>query len=353
MTDLLAGVSSHEITTPRLTMHYLASGRDDGEPVVMLHGNLSSARFFEHIISDGPQGLRFIAPDMRGFGDTEKLPIDATRGLRDWSDDTCALLTELELDGPYHLAGWSTGGGAIMQFLIDHPNSVASLTLIDPVSPYGFGGTMDSDGNPAFDDFAGAGGATGAPEFVQRLEAGDTSDESDMSPRNVMNAFYWSTSHREPKEREDLLVAEILKSLVGDGGYPGDFTPSENWPGFAPGTTGILNALSGKYLNTSAIVDAPHKPPILWVRGSEDQVVADGSPWEINTLGSLGAVPGWPGEEVCPPQPMVTQTRSVLDAYETAGGSYREVVFEGSGHGPHIDAAARFREVFFEFLANA
>jgi pimeloyl-ACP methyl ester carboxylesterase len=218
------------------------------------------------------------------------------------------------------------------------------------VSPYGFGGTIDVDGNPAFADYAGAGGATGAPEFVERLAAGDTSAESDMSPRNVMNTFYWNPNHREPKDREDMLVAEILKSLVGDAGYPGDFTASDNWPGFAPGTTGILNALSGKYLNTSGIVDTPHKPPILWVRGDADQVVADGSPWEINTLGSLGAVPGWPGEETCPPQPMVTQTRAVLDRYQAAGGNYREVVFEGSGHGPHVDAADHFREVLYAFL---
>ena len=79
------------------------------------------------------------------------------------------------------------------------------------------------------------------------------------------------------------------------------------------------------------------KPPILWIRGSVDQIVSDASMFDLANLGKLGAVPGWPGEDECPPQPMVTQTRAVLDAYAAAGGSYREVVFEGAGHGPHVE----------------
>jgi hypothetical protein len=45
-----------------------------------------------------------------------------------------------------------------------------------------------------------------------------------------MNASYWSPNHREPGERENLLLDEILKSQTGDDGYPGDSTPSPNWP---------------------------------------------------------------------------------------------------------------------------
>lgn len=84
-----------------------------------------------------------------------------------------------------------------------------------------------------------------------------------MSPRNVINASYWSADHREPTDREDMLVDEVLKSVTGADGYPGDLTQSDNWPGVAPGTRGILNALSGKYCNWSGIVDIDPKPPIL------------------------------------------------------------------------------------------
>jgi pimeloyl-ACP methyl ester carboxylesterase len=347
--NLLPGVSAHTIATDRLRMHYLASGPEDGIPVVLVHGNLSTGRFFEHLLPGAPARYRFIAPDMRGFGDTERVPIDATRGLRDWADDTHALVQALGIDRPVHLAGWSTGGAAIACYAIDRP--VASLTFIDPVSPYGFGG-IKADGTPCFPDYAGSGGGIGSPDFVQRLAAGDRSDESPFSPRNVMRTSYWSPAHQLSTEREDALVDEILKSVTGEDGYPGDFTGSDNWPGVAPGTRGILNALSGKYCDWSGIVDIDRKPPILWTHGVADIVIADGSAWEMGTLGKLGAVPGWPGEEAFPPQPMVTQIRAVLERYQAAGGRVELEMFEGSGHFPPIDAFERWRALFFDFLAS-
>ena len=83
---------SHSVDTDRLRMHLVESGPEDGVPVVLIHGNLSTGRFYEHLFDDAPSRYRLLAPDMRGFGDTERVPIDATRGLRDWADDTAALL---------------------------------------------------------------------------------------------------------------------------------------------------------------------------------------------------------------------------------------------------------------------
>src|SRR3954451_1395630 len=100
---------SFRVDTDRLTMHVLETGPEDAVPVVLLHGNLSSGRFYEHVLANAPERYRMLAPDMRGFGDTESKPIDATRGLRDWADDTHALLTALGITGAPHLAGWSTG----------------------------------------------------------------------------------------------------------------------------------------------------------------------------------------------------------------------------------------------------
>jgi hypothetical protein len=67
----------------------------------------------------------------------------------------------------------------------------------------------------------------------------------------------------------------------------------------------------------------------------------------------MGAVPGWPGEDVFPPQPMVTQIRTVLERYRDAGGRAEIEIFEGSGHCPAIDAAERWSALFFEFLDSA
>jgi len=349
---LLPGVRARTVQTDRLRVQLIESGPEDGVPVLLIHGNLSTGRFYEHLLPGAPERYRFLAPDMRGFGDTEPLAIDATRGLRDWADDAYALVRALGISGPVHLAGWSTGGAAIAAYAEDRPSEVASLTFIDPVSPYGFGGVR-ADGTPCFPDYAGSGGGTAAPDFVERLRSGDRSADTPFSPRNVLNAAYWSAGHREPPEREDVLVDEVLKTQVGDGGYPGDSVPSPNWPGMAPGTRGLLNALSGKYCDWSGIVSLSPKPPVLWTHGTADIVVADGSAFDLATLGKGGAVPGWPGDDVCPPQPMVAQIRTVLERYRDAGGRVRMELFEGSGHGPMFDAAERWRAVFFEFLDSA
>jgi pimeloyl-ACP methyl ester carboxylesterase len=345
--DLLPGVRSDTIQTDRLRTHHLESGPADGVPVVLLHGNLSTGRFFEHLMPGAPERYRLIAPDMRCFGDSERKPIDATRGLADWAEDTHALLDALGIDRPVHLAGWSTGGAAIVACAERRP--VASLTFIDPVSPYGYGG-IRPDGTCCFPDFAGSGGGTGSPDFRQRLEAGDRSTDSPASPRNVMNTSYWTPNHREPAAREEILLTEILKSCTGDDGYPGDATPSEHWPGVAPGTRGILNALSPKHCRWDGIVDLEPRPPILWTHGTADIVVADGAAWEMGTLGKMGHVPGWPGDDVFPPQPMVTQIREVLERCRDAGGRVEIEMFEGSGHFPAIDAAERWSATFFAFL---
>lgn len=347
--NLLPGVEAGAVTTDRLRTHYYASGPEGGTPVVMIHGNLSTGRFFEHLWPGAPDRYRFIAPDMRSFGRSESKPINATRGLDDWADDTRALLEALHVQQPPHLVGWSTGGAAIASYAMNHP--VASLTFIDPVSPYGYGATH-RDGTPCQPDWAGTGGGTGNPEFVSRLADGDRSAGSPVSPRNVMNSSYWSPDHRLPADREEILVDEVLLTVTGEGGYPGDLTPSDNWPNVAPGTRGILNALSGKYCNWAGIVDLDDKPPVLWTHGSNDIVVADGSMWEMGSLGQMGIIPGWPGEDAFPPQLMVSQIRDVLERYADRGGRVETEIFEGAGHGPHIDTSDRWSDTFFAFLAS-
>jgi pimeloyl-ACP methyl ester carboxylesterase len=85
------------------------------------------------------------------------------------------------------------------------------------------------------------------------------------------------------------------------------------------------------------LVAVATKPPITWVRGDRDAIVSDTSLFDLAYLGSLGLVPGWPGAQACPPQPMVGQTRAVLERYAAAGGAYREVVLPDCGHSPHVE----------------
>lgn len=351
---LMPGVDSRMIETPRLRTHILHAGAQTGTPVVLVHGNVSSARFFEETLLALPEGYWGIAPDLRGFGASETRPVDATRGLRDFADDLHALCATLGLEGARrpHLVGWSMGGGVVLQYAIDHPEAVASLTLIDPLSPFGFGGTKDVAGTLCWPDGAGSGGGTANPDYVQRLAAGDRSADSPNSPRSVMNAFYFKPPFKVAPEREEVFVDEMLRMVVSDGNYPGDSATSSNWPGVRPLTKGINNAMAAGLCDLSAFATIAARPDVLWVRGADDLIVSDASFLDFGTLGQLGYVPGWPGADVFPSQPMVSQMRAVLEQYKAAGGHYEEVVVADCGHSPHIEKPEEFRNVFFAFLAR-
>jgi hypothetical protein len=99
----------------------------------------------------------------------------------------------------------------------------------------------------------------------------------------------------------------------------------------------VLNAMSGRYYDTSAFGDVTDGPPITWVHGTADQVISDRSMFDFATLGELGAVPGWPGADVMPPQPMETQLRAVLERYAVNGGRWREIALQGVGHGIPVE----------------
>lgn len=332
---LPAAVNGQRSETDRLDTYYLEANPGGEHTVVFLHGNASSSRFFAELMAEIQEEYHAIAPDFRGFGDSERRPIDATRGLRDFADDVHALLSELDISSP-SLVGWSTGGGVALQYAIDHPHGVDSLGLINPVPPYGYGGTK-RDGTPCQPDYAGTGGGLVNEEFVEGMANDYHGDEGDASPRNVLNTVYTAATSELDPAVEDDYVAAITDTEVGDDYYPGDQTDSEHWPGMAPGERGVNNALSPKYCDLTEFVDIDTEPPVCWIRGSEDLVVANGSLFEAGYLGQIGELPGWPGEEEYPPQPMVAQTRDLLDEYEDAGGEYDEIVIDGAGHSPHIE----------------
>lgn len=348
MSNLLDGITATAVPTGRLSMNVL-SVRETGEPVLFVHGNVSSSLFWQEQMLALPEPYRPLAVDLRGFGDTEPLPVDATRGVRDYADDVASLIDALSL-GPVHLVGWSMGGGVVMQLLRDRPSVARTVTLVAPVSPYGYGGTTGVEGNLIDPAGACSGGGGGNPDFVRLLREGDRSADSPLSPRQVMLSFYVKPPFRP--EHEDIYVESMLSTRIGDDHYPGDSRPSEVWPGLAAGDRGVLNTMAPNHFRLDDLPDIDPKPPILWVRGDADQIVSDGSMFDLAQLGAIGAVPEWPGAETHAPQPMLAQTRAVLDRYAAAGGTYDEVVFADTGHSPHIEKPAEFTTALREMLAK-
>ena len=317
---------------------------------VLVHGNVSSSVFFHPLLRALPADVPALAVDLRGFGGSEPAPVDATRGLRDYADDVWAAVDALELDR-VHLVGWSMGGGVVLQMLLDVAPRVAALTLINPVSPYGFGGTKGLGGELVHPDGAGSGAGGANPAFVAALAAppGSGDDSDPFSPRSVLRSFYVAPGWpHQGSPLEDELVASMHTTVTGADNYPGDPATSPHWPTLAPGRRGVLNTMAPTHLDLSGVVDVTPKPPVLWLRGHVDQIVGDASMFDLAQLGLLGAIPGYPGVDAFPPQPMVGQTRAVLERYAAAGGGFREVVLPGVGHSPHIEQTAAVADLLAE-----
>jgi len=345
-TTLLDGIRVRTVQTPRLRANVLERpSKGSGPTLVFVHGNVSSSLFWQPSMLALPADVRALAIDLRGFGDSETLPVDATRGLSDFADDVWSVLDELD-ESRVHLVGWSMGGGVVLQLLLDRATSVASITLVSPVSPYGFGGTAGNDGRVLTLDNAGTGASGVNADFVERLADGDRSADEPTSPRSVFRSSYVAAGYQS--DLEDVWVESMLTTKTGVDNYPGDSRPSESWPGVGPGSHGVLNTMVPKYLNLSGITAAEPKPPILWVRGENDAIVSDGSYFDLNMLGQAGVLPGWPGAEIAPPQPMVSQTRQVLEHYRDAGGMFRELAIPDCGHSPHLE----YEEIFASALAS-
>lgn len=342
-------VSSTGIDIGRLRIHVHRRGA--GEPVMFVHGNLSDGDVWLEQLELLATGYLGLAPDLRAFGRSARAPIDATRGVGDFSDDLQALAGALDLGG-VHLVGHSLGAAVILRFASDHPELVRSLTLVAPVSPYGFGGTR-GDGTPCAPDHAGSGGAAASPDFVRLLAEGDRSDDAPASPRNVIRGLFFPSP--EVVRDEEAILDSMSRTEIGDDYYPRDSTASEHWPGFAPGTRGVLNAVSPRHLDltTFARTAGQGSPPVLWVRGAQDAVIADASLLDVGNLGKVGAVPDWPGEQVYPPHAMDHQTRELLRAYAAGGGEYTETVIDEAGHFLFTQCPQDFAELLHRHLRGA
>lgn len=347
----MEGIKAETVTTNRLKTRVLFSGPENGAPVLFLHGNLSSATWWEEVLLTLPEGYRGIAPDQRGFGSTDlDKKIDATRGMSDLADDAVALLDHLNIKKA-HVVGNSMGGNVAWRLLADYPDRLLTVTQVDPGSPFGFASTKDVDGTPCFADYAGSGAGLINPEFLKLLTAGDRGLDSQFSPRAALRMLVYKPPFIP--EREEELLSATLSTHLGEQDYPGDKVPSPNWPFVAPGKWGINNALSPKYAgDIEALLTAEPKLSILWLRGSHDLAVSDTSASDPGTLGAMGLIPGWPGADVYPSQPMLSQIRAVLDKYAAGGGSYQEIVLEEAAHAPYLEQLEAFNEAFHKHISQ-
>jgi pimeloyl-ACP methyl ester carboxylesterase len=121
------------VETEEASIHYASSGSGD-TVLVMLHGNTASWRWWRPVMIRLPPGWRAYAPDLRGFGETRRL-----QGGYSIDSLVCDLNNFAAALGlpAFHIVGHSLGGVAALQFTLDHPEKIRSLTMIAPAPAEG------------------------------------------------------------------------------------------------------------------------------------------------------------------------------------------------------------------------
>ena len=115
----------------------------EGEPapgespatIVLLHGLTASRRYVVHgsrLLAR--RGLRMIAYDARGHGESDPAPEGGGYSYDELSADLGSVLDELAPQTGVILAGHSMGSHTVAAYALDHPERIAALVLIGPAS---------------------------------------------------------------------------------------------------------------------------------------------------------------------------------------------------------------------------
>lgn len=106
--------------------------RGEGFPVVLVHGNTGSSRWFQRVM-DAP-GCRLIAPDLPNFGRSGLLPGEPR--IDGYAEVVSAFLGALGMEAPV-LVGHSLGGAVAISLAVRNPRLLRGLVLVDSAAPSG------------------------------------------------------------------------------------------------------------------------------------------------------------------------------------------------------------------------
>ncbi|ANB75264.1 alpha/beta fold hydrolase [Paraburkholderia phytofirmans] len=118
----------HTVEANGIRQHYVEAG--DGPTVVLLHGFPETYYAWRHQIPVLAQHFRVIAPDLRGYGATDKPA--AGYDKRTMANDLLALLDKLDINR-IALVGHDRGARVATRFAKDHPHRLDRLVVMDNV----------------------------------------------------------------------------------------------------------------------------------------------------------------------------------------------------------------------------
>jgi pimeloyl-ACP methyl ester carboxylesterase len=104
----------------------------EGPPLVLVHGYLQSRLSWEAATRELARSFRVVAPDLPGFGESERPPPERyAYGFDAFAESLVDLVAALEL-GRVALCGAGLGGAVALTLAAAHPHLVSRLVLVSP-----------------------------------------------------------------------------------------------------------------------------------------------------------------------------------------------------------------------------
>jgi len=128
MVQIMNEVRHHTIRANGIRHHYAEAG--EGAPIILLHGFPETSYAWRHQIPVLAKTYRVIAPDLRGYGETEKPASGYDK--RTMASDVRELMRVLDLPR-IALVGHDRGARVATRFAKDHADVLDRLVVMDNV----------------------------------------------------------------------------------------------------------------------------------------------------------------------------------------------------------------------------
>jgi pimeloyl-ACP methyl ester carboxylesterase len=126
--------SIRDVTARGVRTRVLEAGRESAPALVLIHGFLESHRTWDDLIDELAERFHVIAPDLPGFGESEKPnPARYAYGIESHAEAIADLIAAFGV-GRASIVGHAMGGAIALTLAATHPELVQRLVVEDPLA---------------------------------------------------------------------------------------------------------------------------------------------------------------------------------------------------------------------------